>query len=317
MSRCAAEAQIIDEAAQWLALLQSGAASAQEQLAFTRWRDGDPRRAEVFQRMNASLSTFSHDDLRRLPRDNLLQSLNAPSGRRRFLRNSLGVLGLVAGSGWLLRNSAMWPSSGTLRTATGERLTTTLADGSALTLAPRSQVLAQIDGHQRLLQLRAGQLLLEVATDRARPFVLVTAEGQVQAWGHRLLMRERAGQTQITALTAEAQIITANGSRQVLRAGQQASFSANRIDDLQAVDATATAWTQGLLEVRDRSLGEVVETLRDYRPGIIRISPEAARLRLSGIFPLDDTSRTLHLLSKSLPVRIRYHSAYWVSIELA
>ena len=38
-------------------------------------------------------------------------------------------------------------------------------------------------------------------------------------------------------------------------------------------------------------------------------------LRLSGIFPLDDSQGALQLLAKSLPVQIDYHSPYWVSIE--
>jgi transmembrane sensor len=317
VSRAAADAQMIDEAAQWMALLQSGHATVQEQAAFKRWYDEDLRRAEVFKRMGARVGSLGHDELRRLPRDNLLQSLNAPSGRRRFLSNSLAVLGVVAGSSWLARSSDIWPPSGTLRTATGERLNTRLEDGSALTLAPRSQVLAQFDMAQRVLHLSAGQLLVEVAADQARAFVVVTDQGQVQVLGGSLLMREHDGQSQISALKSEAHITTRSGSRQVVRAGQQATFTASGVRSVHAVDTAATAWTQGRLEVRDRSLGEVVDTLRDYRHGIIRISPEAAQLRLSGIFPLDDSSRALHLLSKSLPVQISYRSAYWVSIELA
>lgn len=51
MSHSAPDEAIIDEAAQWMALLQSGHASAQEHQAFRRWSEGDPRRAEIFNMM--------------------------------------------------------------------------------------------------------------------------------------------------------------------------------------------------------------------------------------------------------------------------
>jgi transmembrane sensor len=39
-----------------------------------------------------------------------------------------------------------------------------------------------------------------------------------------------------------------------------------------------------------------------------------ADLRLSGLYPLDDSDRTLQLLERSLPIRVTWHNPYWVSI---
>ena len=76
-----------------------------------------------------------------------------------------------------------------------------------------------------------------------------------------------------------------------------------------------SAWVQGRLEVRDRPLREVIDSLRRYRRGILHLSPDVADLRLSGLYPLDDSDRTLQLLERSLPIRVTWHNPYWVSID--
>lgn len=60
--------------------------------------------------------------------------------------------------------------------------------------------------------------------------------------------------------------------------------------------------------------GEVLEALRAYRRGIISVADDAAALRVSGIYPLDDSGAALALLEQSLPIRLDYHGPYWVSI---
>jgi transmembrane sensor len=225
------------------------------------------------------------------------------------------LVGFVSFASIVTRLSDTWLPSGALRTGTGERLNLTLEDGSALNLDARSTVVTHFDAQQRLLALLDGKLLVDVAKDRLRPFIVETEHGRMRALGTRFLVQQGAGQTQITMLHSQVEITTRSGAVQVITAGQKATFNGQGILKLGTASGGEAAWTQGLLEVRDRSLGEVVEALRDYRRGIIRVSPEAASLRLSGIFPLDDSQSALQLLAKSLPVQIDYHSAYWVSIE--
>ncbi|WLH82953.1 FecR domain-containing protein [Pseudomonas sp. FP2338] len=315
MSTTVSDEAMIDEAAQWMALLQSGHASAQEHSAFRRWREGDPRRAEIFNRMGSGVPVLGNEDLRRMPRDSLLHTLNAPSGRRSFLRNTLALAGVASFASIVMRLYDSGLPADTLRTGTGERLNLTLEDGSALSLDARSKVVKQFNPQQRLLQLLDGKLLVDVAKDRLRPFIVETEQGRMRALGTRFLVQQGEGQTQITMLHSQVQITTRSGAVQVINAGQKATFDTQGILKLEAASGGEAAWTRGLLEVRDRSLGDVVEALRDYRRGIIRVSPEAASLRLSGIFPLDDSQSALQLLAKSLPVQIDYHSPYWVSIE--
>jgi transmembrane sensor len=107
---------LIDEAAQWLALLQSGEAGM---ASGPRSRPGgyaDPRHQQVIEQMGGGLNLLRNPNLRNVPRNSLLHSLNAPSSRRRFISGSLSVLGVALLAGLLGRRYGWLPEAGELST---------------------------------------------------------------------------------------------------------------------------------------------------------------------------------------------------------
>ncbi|MGY2439893.1 FecR domain-containing protein [Pseudomonas sp. SDO52101_S400] len=307
---------LIDEAAQWMALLQSGDVSLQERAAFDAWRTADPRHQQIIEQMGGGLNLLRHSNLRGLPRESVLHSLNAPSGsRRRFISGSLGVLGIAVLAGLLGRRYGWLPEAGELSTGTGERRQFTLEDGSALTLNARSRVVPRFDSVERLLALRSGELLVDVAKNLARPFVVETDHGRMRALGTKFLVQRGEDSTRLVMLHSQVEVVTAGGARQLVEAGESLLFNGQEILALERSKGQESAWVQGRLEVRDRPLSEVIDSLRSYRRGILHLSPEVAGLRLSGLYPLDDSDRTLQLLERSLPIRVTWHNPYWVSIE--
>ena len=56
----------------------------------------------------------------------------------------------------------------------------------------------------------------------------------------------------------------------------------------------------------------VVAALRHYRRGLIRVAPEAARLRVTGAFPLDDVDAALTALAETMPIDVYRHAADWL-----
>ncbi|MFJ2483045.1 FecR domain-containing protein [Pseudomonas sp. NPDC087598] len=310
-----ADEAVIDEAAQWMALLQSGEVSLGERAAFDAWRMADPRHQQIIEQMGGGLNLLRNPTLRGLPRNSLLHSLNAPSSRRRFISGSLSVLGVALLAGGIGRRYGWLPEAGELATSTAERRDFTLADGSALTLNARSRVVPLFDGHQRLLALRSGELLVDVAKDTARPFVVETEHGRMRALGTKFLVQQGEDGTRLVMLHSQVEVLTAGGSRQVVEAGESLLFNRQNILSLQRNKGHESAWLQGRLEVRDRPLGEVIDSLRPYRRGILHVSAEVADLRLSGLYSLDDSDQTLQLLARSLPIRVIWHNPYWVSID--
>ncbi|WP_278937612.1 FecR domain-containing protein [Pseudomonas helleri] len=311
----AIDSRVINEAAQWMALVQSGHASPEEFQAFAAWRESDPRHAEVCARMGGGLGRLPVDALRAIPRQSLMSSLNSPSSRRRFLGKTLSVVGVGALSLGLGRFYGLVALPGELLTGTAERRSLTLDDGSALTLNARSLVQVHFDALERLLLLRSGELLVDVARDAGRPFVVQTEHGRMRALGTRFVVQRRDDSTRIVMLHSQVEITTRSGLLQIVKAGESATFDGKNSLSVSPATGYENAWIDGQLEVRDSSLADVVERLRSYRRGIIVLSPQIASLRISGLYFLDDSDRTLQLLEHSLPVTVRYHTPFWVSIE--
>ena len=69
-----------------------------------------------------------------------------------------------------------------------------------------------------------------------------------------------------------------------------------------------------MLVASDMTLADFVAELRRYRPGVISLAPEVARLQLSGVFPLADTDRILAALVQGLPVRVNVPMRWWARI---
>jgi len=313
MSLLRPEDTVVEEAALWMALLQSEHVSAQERQAFEVWCAADARHRQVIDQMSGGMRLLRNHALQGVPSERLLHSLKAPSSRRRFVAGSLGVVALAAL--FLGRRQGWLGDTDELYTGTGERRHFTLDDGSLLTLNAQSRVIPRFDANLRLLELQDGELLVDVAKDPARPFVVQTRHGQIRALGTQFLVQRDDESTRLVMLHSRVEVITRQGARQIVEAGQSVRFDEQRTFGLGPLKGDEVGWTQGRLEVHDRALSEVIDSLRSYRRGILRLSPDVARLRLSGIYPLDDTDRTLQLLQNSLPIRVTYHSDYWVSIE--
>lgn len=97
---------------------------------------------------------------------------------------------------------------------------------------------------------------------------------------------------------------------------QRADFSRAAVAPPQPLDANADGWARGQLVAADMPLGEFLDELARYRPGVLRCAPEVASLRLSGVYPLHDTDRVLAALPSVLPVQVRVRP-WWVTVEAA
>ncbi|NMG65971.1 DUF4880 domain-containing protein [Azoarcus indigens] len=304
------------QAIAWAVRLRSGEAGEAERAAFRAWRQADPRHEAAAARLEQSLGLFDSLPGEAAARSGLRRALLAPANRRRMLRDTLGLLLLGAGSGALVhRQMPVNDLFADLHTGTGERRRYTLADGSQLWLNARSAADLAFDASQRRLQLRSGELIVEVARDPARPFVVETAEGSVRALGTRFLVRQEAGSTLVAVLHSRVALEPQAAAGSVLAEGASARFDRRAVYPESQAPRGIAAWEDGFIEVHDRPLADVIAALRPYRSGVLRVAPEAAGLRVTGTFPLDDSERTLAALAEALPIAVRRRTDYWVWIE--
>lgn len=311
--------ELIDSATRWYVLLRSGQATAGDWQRYEQWRAADPRHDALCRQLETRLGVFQVPQAQGVSGKVLQQALEAPSSRRHVLQVALAGAGVAVGAVLLAKplGLPLTELTADIRTGTGERRTVALDDGSELLLNAQSAADIQFDPQRRLIRLREGELLAKVASDRIRPFLIQTDQARLRAYGTRFLVRERQGQGQVVALNGAVEIDGQHGERLQLAAGHEVHYDRAGFGPVQASSSGATAWVDGFLQVRDRPLAEVIDALRPYHNGVLRLDPAVAGLRVSGLYRLDNPQQILDTLARTLPIHITRRSGFWVTVNAA
>ncbi len=212
-----------------------------------------------------------------------------------------------------------------MRTATGQRQTQTLSDGTKMTLGSQSAVDISFDAVSRTVNLVTGEILVEVAKDPLRPFVINTREGSIRALGTRFVVERQDEVTTLTMLESAVVVQTAeqkaqgSKSSRVVKAGEQIRITTGTINTVTGIDTREVndAWQFGQLVVRNRPLTDVLDLLSKHRQGYISYDRDRlAGIMMSVVLPIDDTDKALQLIANSLPdLRIRMLTPYFVYVD--
>jgi transmembrane sensor len=106
------------------------------------------------------------------------------------------------------------------------------------------------------------------------------------------------------------------GHSRVLGPGESVDFGAQDVGPSHIYRGNQAAWVDGRLIVLDARLGDVIDELARYRPGVMQCDAASARLRVSGTFRLDSTDAVLANLQVTLPIQVKYFTRYWVAVTL-
>jgi transmembrane sensor len=298
--------QVVRAAAQWLALLESGAATEQDRANLQRWRETSASHEHAWQKAQALRQRFTD-----LPSALALSTLDRPDpGRRVVLKRALGAVALVPAA-WLISRQLpleVWRAD--LHTATGERKQVQLADGSKLQLNTASAV--DVDMPNRHVKLVEGEMSLKVSG--VSPLTIQTRFGQVLVDQSEVCVRQDALGCRVSVFSGAVQLRPLQGALLTLGAGQQTNLRASGAGAVQAFDVLQPGWREGVLMANNQPLGDFLRELDTYRPGVLRWEPELETLRVTGSFRLDDTDRILALLSASLPLEVQMRTRYWVTL---
>lgn len=298
--------QVARAAAQWLALLESGAANEQDRADLQRWRASCASHEQAWQQVEVLRQRFAE-----LPSALALASLDRPQpGRRAVLKCVLGAA-TVLPSAWLLsRQLPLEAWRADLHTATGERKQVMLADGSALQLNTASAV--DVDLPSRRLTLVEGEMALKVP--RASSLTIHTRHGQISVSDGELCVRQEPRGCRVSVYGGTVGVQLLQGSEVTLRGGQRVSLQAVGVGAVEPFDVLQPGWREGVLLAQNQPLGEFLRELGNYRPGVLRWAPELESLHVTGSFRLEDTDRVLALLAASLPLEVHSRTRFWVTL---
>ncbi|MFB3301977.1 FecR domain-containing protein [Pseudomonas sp. AMR01] len=294
-------------AAQWLALLESGAATERDHANLQQWRDSHPQHEQTWQKAQSLRQRFSD-----VPHALAMASLDRPQpGRRAILKRALGVAVLVPTVLLIGRQLPIQTWRADLHTSTGERKRLPLADGSSLQLNTATAV--DIDWAQRRITLVDGELALTVPG--AAPMSVRTRYGELSVSQAEVCVRQLASGCRVSVREGSVQVRDMNGRLTTLQSGQQASLTASGLGAWVPFDRLQLDWRDGMLTAQNQTLGDFLRELERYRPGVLRWDPRLEALRVTGSFRLDDTDRILSLLASTLGLEVQARTRYWVTLS--
>ncbi|WP_158442378.1 FecR family protein [Paracoccus aminophilus] len=274
---------IDEEAALWVARLQSSDATNADRAAFAKWQDSDPRHAAAYAELRALWGNLAEIRIKS-PRKRRVQATGAVL---------VVALALLFGPELALRLRA------DATAPVGQVVHMTLPDGSRLDLDSGAAVVLDFDGHKRQVQVLRGTVFAEVVPDTQRPFLIQADALTAKAVGTRY------GTSETGVIVTEGTVeVSTTAETLTLHAGEAADLEDNHLS-ARTADADAVAWRDGQLVFSSRPLSQVLEVLARYRHGrILLLNDRAAGRPVSGVFDLTDTDAALTALADSLGLSV-------------
>ena len=288
------------EADRWVARMDCGDWSEEDETQLQAWFAADPRRRGALLQSQASWLTLDK---------NIVQAAEMPARtlNRRVILAATGTA--LAAS---LTAGVLWLSSGsTYRTGIGEIRRVPLSDGSIATINTASVLSVNLHKRSRDIDLTAGEAWFQVAKNPDRPFVVQTGEIRVRAVGTAFSVRRVEGGAQIlvTEGTVETWAVKADGHLARLAAGSRAFVGDNskiRVDhaDHEAVER-ALAWRSGSIDLSGESLADAVAEFNRYNDRQIVLTDSHLGGELfDGIFRTNDPQGFAVAVGASLHVPV-------------
>jgi len=333
-------AAIAQQAADWFIAHQSGSLDEEEAAAFLTWLKASPVHvreylgvARVARHLPAAvgepqvpleafLARVANDA------DDRIVSLRDPAREKWHSRAqrvwprrwaiAASVLALAAGALWWAHDGELLGIPKTYRTAHGEQLIKRLPDGTILRLDTDSEVTVHYSARERLLEVKHGQALLEVAHETQRRFRVAAGDAGAIATGTQFDVYRKASAIEFTVVRGEIAVFTgeppwlhnsASVPPEVQRvpAGYQIRILAGAASAQPvAVDLDETqAWVQHKIVFEHRPLGDVTAEFNRYGKIPVEIDDEELRaLPVTGMFDAGDTESFVEFLQTLPGVRV-------------
>lgn len=303
-----------EAAIDWMVDLSSGETSDQTHSAFEAWLQADSRNEAAWVRLQERLmpcGIVARQGLRKRALTDRL--LGKEQNRRGFLAGIAGVVGVgtvgFATADRFLSASHLFADHFTL---TGQQERVALAEGSGLVLAPRTAINLRLDRGVRGFALLDGSVLVDVAA-RSAPFEIDAATLDLTTSSGKFLIERSPGRSAVCCIAGTSRVAH-DGAFYSLGPGEQIAIAGDRMSRGTVDPEVVTAWVDGLLIAKDRTLAAIVDSIRPYFPGIIRVDPAVASLHATGVFSLRQPNDALDSVAATLDLSLIRIAKYYVSI---
>lgn len=194
-------------------------------------------------------------------------------------------------------------ASNTLSTARGETYQVRLPDGSVVYLNAASSLTytpSLIENGKRVVKL-TGEGYFEIAKDKQHPFIVKTDRQEVEVLGTHFNISSYADdEVEKTTLLEGSVKLSAAGSSRILKPGQQARLSGDKIQINEIDTDLAVAWKNNEFVVQSERIETIMKMIgRWYNVEVIYIG-EKTRQRFSGsVSRFDKMSKVLEIVEST------------------
>jgi transmembrane sensor len=335
---------MMEDAASWMALLDSSNCTAADRIAFAQWLSADPLHQGAFEEMSevwARLHTLSdvpalidHPDVLPFPpvaeeRVFADEVLPVRSEWSTLAASLLVIIGSILHVG-------LGAPSNLHVTEVGEVQVLSLEDGSQVELNARSSITVQIDDKRREIRLSDGEAVFHVSTDQ-RPFIVRTDLATVSALGTKFSVRAESSRVEVsvieglvsvaatttdTALTEYDSDLLMRFSDEIALLGPGQRLELTRESQRYEVVPEQEmrdelSWRNGELVFSDTPLIAALAEMRRYHGvSIIVGDPVLNSLRVSGRYPTDDAGPFLKSLEEQHGVAVDRDENRYIVLRL-
>jgi transmembrane sensor len=314
----------INQAAKWYARLQSPDCSQADVREFQHWLEKNPLNVQAYESVRSAAQVISdkwasNPRMAALSKDALKVDAEKSKVSGTFFSGKQ-IRSLAAGFAFLgiFVILALSNGSDVAKTIQSQvyvnnsvvRQRVDLIDGSVIYLDVTAKVNVTISEDKRLVELKQGRALFEVAHDRSRPFSVTAMGSSVVALGTRFQveMYSRAVDVVLTeGSVAVSGVSASNHWREVLIPGEKLSIDARLNSAVKTtVDAELlTGWTKGQLNFEGMPLVEVLEQVNRYSQIKVVLGDDTlASIPISGNFIAGgDSNEFVETLTSVLPLR--------------
>jgi len=324
---------IMEEAASWMAFLDSCECTPADRIAFVRWLGRDRMHQSAFEELSevwARLHTLTdiqqvadHPDVIPFPAPADSPKVFADeraSGRAEWSALVACLLVMVGAAVHFLFGT---PSDLHV-TEVGEIQTITLEDGSQVELNARSTIKVQVGDRRREIRLNEGEAVFHVKEDD-RPFVVRTDLATISAVGTRFSVRSDPSFVEVSVIDGLVSVAATNSNTvlteydsdllmrftdeiALLGAGQRLELT-RESKQFKTISDNALkddlSWRNGEVVFDEIPLVTVLAEMRRYHgAGIYIGDPVLNGLRVSGRFPTNDSSYFLTQLREKYGVSV-------------
>ena len=293
-------AELMAEAAAWLAVLHGSDRTNATERGFQQWLKKSPNNARAFEE-----ATVIWEEAGNLPRPRRLRT--SDEGSRSFFRPMLAAAVTLAiaivGALLFLRDPG-------IETGIGEQRVLALEDGTQIMLNTDTRLHVAYDKDVRRVELKEGEASFDVAKRSDWPFVVIAGGQRVEALGTSFVVRRDEGKVAVTLVEGKvavspvtsdraehpgantvnetppsrsARVILSPGQRVVINTGAAPSVDQPELDKV-------LAWQRREVAFDDTSLIDAITEMNRYsRKPVVIAAPDVAGARVTGLFRAGDS----------------------------